>query len=106
MEKFPDLVEENGVRDRVFLICSDAARKIISDAVLTPEQEARVLLSAASILRKDVCSHPSVRSQGSLTEDCEMNFDPKKIKYFFRQLLAGPNSEEGDENSRKVLSTS
>ena len=34
-----------------------------------------------------------------------MNFVPTKIKYFFRQLLTGP-SEEGDENSRKVLSTS
>ena len=34
-----------------------------------------------------------------------MHFVPKKIKYIFRQLLAGP-SEEVDENSRKVLSTS
>ena len=68
--KIPDLVEENGARDRVFLIWSNAARKIISDAFLTPEQEARVLLSAASILRKDICSHPSARFQGSFTEDC------------------------------------
>jgi len=32
LEHFPNLTEEKGVRNRVFLVCSKTARKIISDA--------------------------------------------------------------------------
>ena len=41
LEHFPNLTEEKGVRNRVFLVCSKTARKIISDATQTPDEEAR-----------------------------------------------------------------
>jgi len=43
-----------GIRDRVFIVYSKTARKIISDATQTPDEEAHTLLMAASILRKAV----------------------------------------------------
>ena len=56
LKSFPDLTEEKGIRDRVFIMCSKTARKIISDTSQTPDEEAHTLLMAASILRKAVFS--------------------------------------------------
>ena len=38
--------------------------------------------------------------------DCEEAAVPQHMKYFFRQLLAGPKSLPTQDNSRKVLSIS
>lgn len=57
LEHFPSLKEEKGIRDRVFIICSKTARKVISSAIQTPDEESRTLLMAASILRKAVVDH-------------------------------------------------
>jgi len=40
LEYFPNLTGEKGIRDRVFIVCSKTARKIISDATQTPDEEA------------------------------------------------------------------
>lgn len=62
---------------------------------------------AASILRKAVLDHDTVfRFDGSFPSGCEESSIPQRIKYFFRQLLAGPKSSPDQENSRKILSVS
>ena len=107
LEQFPDFTEEKGRRNRVYLICSKTARKIISEAVQAPEEESRALLLAASILRKAVVEHDSKFSfNGSFPERCEETAVPSKLKYFSRQVLLGPKSSPIDDNSRKVLSVS
>ena len=57
LEHFPNLTEEKGIRDRVFILCSKTARKVISDATETPDEEARTLLMAALIHCKVVLEH-------------------------------------------------
>lgn len=107
LEQFPDLTEEKGVRNRVFLVCSETARKVISDACHTPEEESRILLMAASILRKAVLDHDtSFTFRGSFPAGCEESAVPPRLKYFFRQLLAGPKSSPAKNNSRPVLTVS
>lgn len=107
LEHFPSLTEEKGIRDRVFIICSKTARKVISDATQTPDEEAHTLLMAASILRKAVVDHDTVfKFDGSFPNGCEESSVPHRIKYFFRQFLAGPKSSPEQENSRKILSVS
>lgn len=107
LEHFPNLTEEKGIRDRVFIVCSKTARRIISDATQTPDEEARTLLMAASILRKAVFDHDTTfKFDGSFPNGCEESSVPQRIKYFFRQLLAGPKSSPEQENSRKILSVS
>lgn len=107
LEHFPDLTEEKGIRDRVFIICSKTARKIITEATQTPDEEVRTLLMAASILRKSVLDHDTAfRFDGSFPNGCEESSVPQRIKYFFRQLLAGPKSSPEQDNSRKILSVS
>lgn len=107
LENFPNLTEEKGVRDKVYFVCSATARKIISDVTQTPDEEARTLLLAASILRKDVLNHDSpFKFVGSFSSDCEESSIPKRMKYFFRQLLSGPSSSPEQETSRNVLSVS
>eukprot|EP00745_Piridium_sociabile_P034702 TRINITY_DN5991_c0_g1_i12.p2 TRINITY_DN5991_c0_g1~~TRINITY_DN5991_c0_g1_i12.p2 ORF type:complete len:424 (-),score=75.51 TRINITY_DN5991_c0_g1_i12:2994-4265(-) len=107
LEHFPNWTEEKGIRDRVFIICSKAARKIISNATQTPDEEARTLLMAASILRKAVLDHDTAfRFDGSFPSGCEESSVPQRMKYFFRQLLAVPKSSPEQENSRKILSVS
>ena len=107
LEHFPDLTEEKGIRDRVFLVYSETARKIISDACQTPEEESHTLLLAASILRKAVFDHETTfKFEGSFPSGCEESAVPPRLKYFFRQLLAGPKSSPAKDNSRMVLSVS
>ena len=43
LDQFPDFTEEKGTRNRVYLICSKTARKIISEASQSPEEESRAL---------------------------------------------------------------
>ena len=87
LDHFPDLTEEKGVRDRVFLVCSRMARKIISQSNQTREEESRILLLAASILRKALRDHNAAfRFQGSLPENCAESAVPASIKYLFRQF--------------------
>ena len=107
LEYFPNLTEEKGIRDRVFIVCSKTARKIISDASQTPDEETRTLLLAASILRKAVLNHDTAfKFDGSFPNVCEESAVPQRMKYFFRQLLAGPKSLPKEDNSRKILSVS
>ena len=107
LEHFPHLTEERGIRNRVFLLCSETARKIISSASQTPEEELRTLLVAASILRKAVLDHDTAFNfKGSFPEGCEASAVPIRLKYFFRQLLHGPKSSPMQDNSRAVLSMS
>lgn len=107
LENFPHLTEEKGIRNRVFLVCSEEARKIISSASQTPEEELRTLLMAASILRKAVLGHDTVFNfMGLFPEGCEEFAVPVRLKYFFRQLLHGPKSSPMQDNSRAVLSMS
>ena len=88
-----DLREEKGTCDRVFIFCSKTARKIISVASQTPEEEAYTLLMAASILRKAILNHDTPFSyDGSLLKDCEESSVPRCMKYFFRHYLAGRDS--------------
>jgi hypothetical protein len=62
---------------------------------------------AASILRKAVLDHDTAfKFDGSFSKCCEESSVPKRMKYFFRQLLAGPKSSPEQENSRKILSVS
>lgn len=89
------------------LICSETTRKIISDACQTPEDESCTLLLAASILRKAILKHnDSFSFKGSFPSGCEKSAVPTQLRYFFRQLLAGPKSSPTKEHSRKVLSVS
>ena len=107
LDHFPDLTEEKGIRDRVFLVCSRMARKIISQSNDTPEEESRILLLAASILRKALRDHNAAFCfQGSFPDNCAESAVPARIKYFFRQLLEGPKSSPDQDNSRKILSVS
>ncbi len=107
LENFPHLTEEKLIRNRVFLVCSEEARKIISSASQTPEEELRTLLMAASILRKAVLGHDTVFNfMGLFPEGCEKFAVPVRLKYFFRQLLHGPKSSPMQDNSRAVLSMS
>jgi len=107
LEHFPNLTEEKGIRDRVFIICSTTARKIISAAAQTPDEEAHTLLMAASILRKAVLDHDTAfRFDGLFPYGCEESSVPQHMKYFFRQLLVGPKSSPEQDNSRKILSVS
>ena len=93
LEHFPNLTEEKGIRDRVFIICSKTARKVISDATETPDEEACTLLMAASILRKAALDHDTAfRFDGSSPSGCEESSVPQCINYFFCQLLAEPKS--------------
>jgi len=106
-EHFPNLTEEKGIRNRVFIVCSETARKIISDATQTPDGEARTLLMAASILRKAVLNHETAfKFDGSFPKGCEESSVPERMKYFFRQLLLGLKSSPEETNSRKILSVS
>ena len=62
---------------------------------------------AALILRKAVLDHDTAsRFDGSFPNGCEELSVPQRIKYFFRQLLAGPKSLPEQENSRNILSVS
>lgn len=107
LQHFPNLTEEKGIRNRVFLICSKTARKVISDACHTPDEESRILLLAAAILRKTVLDHDTTfKFKGSFPSGCEESAVPTRLKYFFRQLLVGPKSSPEQDNSRKVLSVS
>ncbi len=107
LEHFPYLTEEKGIRNRVFLVCSETARKIISSASQTPEEESHTLLMAASILRKVVLGHDTAFNfKGLFPEGCEESAVPVRLKYFFRQLLHGPKSSLMQDISRAVLSTS
>ena len=106
LEYFPNMTAEKGVRDRVFIVCSKVARQIISSASKTPDEEARTLLSAASILREAVFDHDAFKFDGLFPHGCEESCVPQRMKYFFRQLLAGPKSSPDEDNSRKVLSVS
>ncbi len=82
-------------------------RNIVSDVTQTPDEEARTLLLAASILPKDVLNHDSpFKFDGSFSSDCEESSIPKRMKYFFHQLLSGPSSSPEQETSRNVLSVS
>ena len=54
LQHFRNMTAEKGIRNRVFIVCSKTARKMISDATQTPDQEARTLVMATSILRKAV----------------------------------------------------
>ena len=104
LEHFPDLTEEKGTRNRVFLICSKFARKIISDAARTPEEESRALLLAASVLRKAVANHDTCfKFAGSFPKHCQESSIPPQVMYFFRHLLGGPKSAQGDDNNKNVL---
>jgi len=106
-EHFPNLTEEKGIRNRVFIVCSETARKIISDATQTPDEETRTLLMAASILRKPVLNHDTAfKFDGSFPKGCEESSVPERMKYFFRQLLLGLKSSPEETNSRKILSVS
>ena len=80
-EHFSNLANEKGIRDRVFIVCSEIARTIISDAPQTPNEEADSLLMATSILRKAVLDH-----------DTAFKFDH-----------SFPKSSSEQENSRKIL---
>lgn len=107
LKNFPELREEKGVRDRVFIMCSTTARKIISDSSQTPDEEAHTLLMAASILRNAVLNHETPFTfDGSLPSGCEETSVPQKMKYFFRHLLMGPKSSPDEDNSRQTLSVS
>ena len=107
LKHFPNLTEEKGTHDRVFIFCSKTARKIISVASQTPEEETHTLLMAASILRKAVLNHDTpFRFDGSFPKDCEESSVPQRMKYFFRHLLSGPKSSPEQENSREILSVS
>lgn len=44
---FPHLTEEKGIRERVFIVCTNTARTIIAGASQTADEEARTLLMAA-----------------------------------------------------------
>ncbi len=107
LEHFPHLTEEKGIRNQVFLVCSETTRKIISSASQTPEKEARTLLMAASILRKAVLGHDTAFNfKGLFPEGCEESAVPIRLKYFFRQLLHCPKSSPMQDNPRAVLSMS
>ena len=86
-EHFPDLTEKKGILDRVFIICSKAARKVISDATQSPDEKARTLLMAPSILRNAVLVYDTAFPNG-----CKESSLPQRIQYLFRQFLAGPKS--------------
>ena len=61
----------------------------------------------ASILRKVILDHGNTfKFDGSFPSDCEETAVPQRMKYFFRQLLAGPKSSPTQDNSKKVLSVS
>ena len=107
LEHLSTLTEEKGIRDWVFIICSKTTGKVISDATETPDDEVCTLLMAVSILRKAVLDHDTAfRFDGSFPKGCKQSCVPQRIKYFFRQLLAGPKSSLEQENSRKILSVS
>ena len=79
LEHFPHLTEK-GIRNRVFLVCSETARKIISCASQTPEEESRTLLLAASILRKAVLGHDTAFNfKGLFPEGCEESAVPIRL---------------------------
>ena len=80
LKHFPDMTEEKGHRERVFIVCSKAARKIISDAIQTPDEEEHTLLMAASILRKAVMDHNTPFSfDGSFPSGCEESSVPHSV---------------------------
>ena len=107
LKHFPNLTEEKGIRFRVFIICSKTAKKVISDATQTPDEEARTLLMVASILCKADLDHDTTfRFDGLFPNGCKESSVPQRIKYFFCQLLTGPKSSPEQENSRKILSVS
>ena len=105
LQHFPHMTTEKGIRNRVFIVCSKTAKKIISDATQTPDEEARILVMEASILRKAVFYHDSAFSfDCSISDESEESSCPQRIKYFFRQLLTEPKSSPEQENSRKIIS--
>jgi len=105
LEYFTNLTKEKGIRGLVFIVCSKIARKIISDATQTPDDEAHTLLMTASILRKAVLDlDTAFKFGGSFPNCCEESSVPKRMKYFFRQLIRGYKSSPEQANSRKILS--
>ena len=99
LQHFPNMTAEKGIRNRVFIVCSKTARKMISDATQTPDEESRTLLMVASILRKAVFHNNNTFCfDGSFPYKCQESSVPQRMKYFFSQLLIEPKSSPEQEN--------
>ena len=83
LEVFSNLEAEKGAKSLVFLICSKVSRKITSEAAMNPDEEARTLLMAASVLRKAVKHFPgNYQFEGHFPNHCEKSSLPPRLKYF------------------------
>ena len=70
--------KKNG--DRVFLLCSKMARKILSQSSQMATNKPTMLL-LASVLRKTIPVHDAaVSSQGSFPDNCAQSVVPARIK--------------------------
>ena len=108
LQRFSSMLkEEEGFRNEVVFVCSEAMKDIVTSSLVStcPSEDIRTLSKAALICRREMSKDATFDIlQNGFLPDCQKNFVPGTLKYLIGLIMFGPSHEKNFENEQATLS--
>ena len=103
----PMLKEEEGFRNEVVLVRSQAMKDLVQSSLVStaPSEDFRILSKAALICRREMSKQDSFDFiRDGFSQDCQKKFVPDALKFLVGLIMHGPSHDSDFENEQSTLS--